>query len=304
MKGLKLNQLQMLLAVADAGGFSAAAAELGCTQSRISHAIAELEAALRTRLLVRSRTGCVPTDAGHRVIDSAREILRLTQGLVETAQASTALGGQVRIACFRSVSTHILPPALAALAREYPNIRIDIDDGFEDRDGITQAIEAGRAELGIAQLPIAEGWVAHALAADDYVLVAPTAWGLAMPVSWSQLGERPYIQLDCAGARLLLEQCQAAGFAPRLSRTLKTDSSIAALVQQGLGYSILPRLALFPIPAGVTVLDLPIPAKRHFALVARPEVARREAVRTVVRFIRDQRLGSCNAAFRAGLFSW
>jgi DNA-binding transcriptional LysR family regulator len=66
---MKLSQLHMLVAVADHGSFSAAAAELGCTQSRISHAIAALERELGTRLLARSRDGSLPTGAGLRVLD-------------------------------------------------------------------------------------------------------------------------------------------------------------------------------------------------------------------------------------------
>ncbi|HEX7648607.1 MAG TPA: LysR family transcriptional regulator, partial [Noviherbaspirillum sp.] len=71
MAGIKFNQLEILVAVVDAGSFSAAATELDCTQSRISHAIAELERGVGTRLLERSRAGCMPTEAGLRVLQKA-----------------------------------------------------------------------------------------------------------------------------------------------------------------------------------------------------------------------------------------
>jgi DNA-binding transcriptional LysR family regulator len=301
MSKIKLNQLEMLVAVVDAGGFGAAAAELGCTQSRISHAIAELEAVMETRLLSRSRSGCVPTDAGYRVIIKARQILRLADTIADVSADAATLSGRVRIACFRSVGTHLLPHALAALATEYPGIRVDIDDGCEEREDVTRAVIEGRAEMGIAHLPVSKELMATPFVSDSYVLVAPGSMNLRGPVSWEQFADLPYIQLDCSGALAILEQCRAAGFNAELSRTLTTDTSIAAMVRHGVGYSILPRLAVFPEPEGVKVVDLPIAAKRQFALVALPAVARSTVVKTVMRFIRDKRIVTNSAAFRAGV---
>lgn len=304
MNKIKLNQLEMLVAVVDAGGFGAAAAELGCTQSRISHAIAELEAVMETRLLSRSRSGCVPTDAGYRAIIKARQILRLAASIVDDSGDNAALTGRVRIACFRSVGTHLLPHALAALAAEYPAIRVDIDDSCEERDDVTQAVMDGRADVGIAHLPVAKELVATPFVSDSYVLIAPGSLNLRGPVSWDQFEHLPYIQLDCSGALAILAQCRAAGFSAELSRTLATDTSIAAMVRHGVGYSILPRLAVFPQPEGVKIVDLPIAAKRHFALVALPDTARSKVVKTVMRFVRNKRIVTNSEAFRAGVISW
>jgi DNA-binding transcriptional LysR family regulator len=300
----KLNQLEMFVAVADAGSFGSAAAELGCTQSRISHAIAELEESLGSRLLSRSRLGCVPTEAGYGVLTKARQILRLTDSLVETVHDAAGLVGRVRIACFRSVATNLLPPALAALATEYPGIRVDIDDGYEEREGVTLAVREGRADMGIAHLPVDEDLVTRAYVSDEYVLVAPTSLPVRAPVSWEQFNDLPYIQLDCTGALAILEQCRAAGFKAELSRTLTTDSGIAAMVKHGIGYSILPRLAVFPEPDGVKIVPLPIPAKRQFALVALPDTTRLKAAQIVMRFVGNRRIVANSNAFRAGLISW
>ncbi len=304
MKKPKLNQLEMLVAVADMGSFGAAAAELGCTQSRLSHGIAELEESLGARLLVRSRSGCVPTDTGYRVVATARQILHLTKSMIETAADDTTVIGRVRIACFRSVGMHVLPQALAALAVAYPGIRVDLDDSCEEREDVTRAVREGRAEIGIAQLPVGQDLVTRTYVSDSYVLVAPAALPLRAPVSWEQFKDLPYIQLDCAGALAILAQCRAAGFTAEPSRTLATDTGITAVVKHGIGYSILPRLAIFPEPDGVRTAPLPISAKRQFALVALPEVARMKVVQIVMRFVRDKRIVTKSDAFRAGHISW
>ncbi|MEC5162768.1 MULTISPECIES: LysR family transcriptional regulator [unclassified Janthinobacterium] len=300
----KLNQLEMLVAVADTGSFGAAAAELACTQSRISHAITELEACLGARLLTRSRTGCAPTEAGQRVLAKARQMLRLAAGLAGAADVGAGLVGRVRIACFRSVATHVLPQALAALAVEYPGIRVDIDDSCEERQQVARAVADGRAEIGIGQLPVAADLLVRNYVADSYVLVVPASFAARAPLSWDQLKDLPYIQLDCSGALAVLAQCRAAGFAAEPSRTLATDSAVAAMVGLGLAYSILPRLAVFPEPQGVRVVDLPIAAKRQFALLALPGTARLEAVDIVLRYVGNKRIVGDSPAFRAGLLAW
>jgi DNA-binding transcriptional LysR family regulator len=301
MSKLKLNQLEMLVAVADTGSFGAAAAELECTQSRISHAIAELEAILGQRLLSRSRSGCVPTDAGYGVIDKARQILGLTSSIVDGAKVNTALAGRVRIACFRSVSSNLLPHALQALATDYPGIRVDIDDSCEERADVTRSVLDGRADIGIAHLPVGNEFAVTPFVSDSYVLVAPNSMQLTSPVSWEQLKDFPYIQLDCSGALAILEQCRAAGFSPEFSRTLVADTTITAMVRHGVGYSILPRLATFPEPEGVKIVELPLTAKRVFGLVVLPHAAQTKLIQTVSRYLRNKLIVVKSQAFRAGV---
>lgn len=297
----KLNQLEMLVAVADNGGFGAAAAQLGCTQSRVSHAITELEGMLSARLLTRSRTGCIPTEAGLRVIDSARRIIRLAEGLQHDASPPNDISGHIRIACFRSVATHVLPPALQALARACPALRIDIDDSHEEREGVAVAVQKGRADIGIAQLPVPDELIAYDFVSDGYVLVVPDALHLTTPVTWSQLDTLGYLQLNCSGALTMLEQCRQAGWALQPSRTLSTDSSIVAMVRQGLGYAILPRLAVHPEPQGLRIYPLPFQAPRKFALIALPDVARTEAARLVIEHIRNRKLLENSEALKGNL---
>ena len=301
---MKLSQLKMLAAVVDSGSFSAAAAQLDCTQSRISHAISGLEQELGVRLLARSHAGSVLTDAGHRVMEKARQMLNLEASLLDTARDCGALAAHVRIACFRSVGTHLLPHALEALGHEYPGIRIDIDDSCEERDEVTQAVRDGRADLGIAQLPTGGDLVAKPYLHDSYVLVVPASFRLGAPVQWRQLDSLPFIALACPGAASILARCREAGFRAEPSRTLANDTSIAALVGRAMGYSILPRLATFPAPDDVRIVDLPLPARRQFAVVGMPASMRSPAIQVVTRFLRDQRILAKTKAYRAGVVSF
>lgn len=306
---MKLNQLTMLVAVADHGSFSAAAAELGCTQSRISHGIAELEGELGVTLLARSRAGSAPTEAGQRVLAKARQMLRLEAGLREAAQADGALAGTVRIACFRSIGTHLLPHVVEALARAHPQLHVEIDDSCEERTDVSAALQDGVAEIGIAQLPLAAALASHPYLHDDYVLVLPASLplppdGLLDAAGWPPIGALSFIALACTGAAEILARCRAAGFSLEPGRTLSNDTSIAAMVGRGMGYSILPRLATFPESPDVRILPLPIPARRQFAIAALPDVMRQPAVRAVVRALRDRRLAAATQAGQTGIIGW
>ena len=290
---MKLSQLRMFVAVADSGSFSAAAALLGCTQSRISHALAELEGELGTALLLRGRTGSAPTEAGKQALATARQMLRLEADLLASMRGASGMRGTVRIACFRSVGTHLLPQAVEALARAHPGLHVDIDDSCEER-----------GDVGAALLPLEGGLEARPYLFDDYVMVVPAALPVDSRQGWPELGALPFIQLGCSGAAAILARCRDAGFTAQAARTLANDTSIAAMVGRGMGYSILPRLSIFPEPGDVKVLPLPIPARRQFAIAALPEVMRQAAVRAVVRTLRDRTVAARTQAGQAGIVNW
>lgn len=300
---IKLGQLEMLIAAVDAGSFSAAAIELACTQSRISHSIAELERCVGSRLLVRSRSGCVPTDTGHHVLVKARQMLRLADSIVNLADEERSVSGHVRIACFRSVGVHLLPYALEALAREYPGIQVDVDNGCVDYEDVVSAVERGVADIGITRVDDEDHLVHYRLAHDAYVFVVPASARFSSPFSWEQFSEMPFIHAQNLGAKRILDECRADGFKPRLLRKWASDSGVLAMISRGMGFTISPQLAAFPAPKGVKIMSLPFVAKRHISLIAQPEATRSKAFKIVTKLIRDKRILKMTDAFRAGVIS-
>ncbi len=298
---IKLNQLEMLVAVADAGSFSAAAAELDCTQSRVSHAIAELERSVGVHLLQRSRAGCTPTDAGHRVLLKARQMLRIADSIIPSVVEEVGIIAQVRLACFRSVGTHLLPRVLEALQRDYPGIHVEIDDACADSTEVNRAMAEGRADVGISCFDLDQRLIAYPFIHDAFMLALPAALKLHAPLSWQQLEGMAFIQAANAGGLWAQEQCRALGFKMEPSRRMASDSGILALVGRGMGFSILPRLAAFPVPEGVSMADLPAPLLRPFSLICDAGTVRLKAVKILIRFLRDKRIIRQTEAFRSGI---
>ncbi|MBN6207495.1 LysR family transcriptional regulator [Ralstonia pickettii] len=293
----------MLVAAVDKGSFSAASVELGCTQSRISHAIAELEEYVGARLLLRTRSGCTPTLAGQRVLGYARHMLSIADDIAKTTR-DDGISGTVRLACLRSVATHLLPDAIGALAREYPHVHLEVLDGCHDYGSVATLVEAGRADIGITRGPIGAPFVSLPFVSDQYVVIAPTAAKLKSPVSWEQLASLPLIHIQQPGAAWILEQCRTAGLTQQPKRELANESGIVAMVERGLGYAVLPRLTVFPESPAVQVLSLPFLATRKLALFGMRQRLASKVVGTALRFIRDKRLLKGVDACRAGAFTF
>lgn len=302
MASIKLGQLEILLATVEAGSFSAAAIDLGCTQSRVSHAIAELESIVGTTLLIRSRSGCTPTQAGHEVAAKARQVFKLTRSIEEVVLHGRHLTGHVRIACFRSVGTHLLPVVVAALAGAHPGIKVDILDGCNDYSDVISSVENGVADIGITRGPVAPHLYARSLGHDVYVAAVPDGERWTSPVQWDDLARLPFIHVAYQGGQWILEKCRSSGFNQAVARVLFNESAILAMVAAGLGFTLLPHLSVFPVVKGVRLLQLPLDAIRTIHLVTLRDAPRESAVRVVINFLRDKKVFMQTEAWQLGAF--
>jgi len=266
----KTSELEVLVALARAGSFGGAAVELGCTQSRISHALGAIEEALGVRLFDRSRTGTRPTDAGTLVIAKARDALELLDSIAATSD-SKALRGAVRIAAYRSVATHLLTPIANALAKVHPALRLEIDDRCDEREDVERLVRTGQADLGVVHRPVAGGFTVTPFVEDDYVLVVPNRHAPREGSLWLDLEKLALLELRCSGARGAVETCRQLGLTNRTVATFSSDSTILAQVATRPGFSILSRLVVEPLPKGLLALPLPVPAPRALVVIRRSD---------------------------------
>ncbi|MCU4161835.1 LysR family transcriptional regulator [Acidiphilium sp. AL] len=147
----RFHELNAFIAVADAGGFSAAARRCGETQPTISKAVAALEKRLGVALFHRSTRSVTLTDQGQRYYDRAKPLLEeMDEAETELTNSSAAISGTVRISVAATFGRlHVLPliPKLLSL---YPELHIDlilsdfVRDMVEDR--VDLAIRVGRVD--------------------------------------------------------------------------------------------------------------------------------------------------------------
>ncbi|MEV7593851.1 LysR family transcriptional regulator [Streptomyces sp. NPDC089922] len=290
MSELLPQELRILVAVAEARGFSAAAAALGLTQSAVSHSVRGSEAKLGAVLFERGRSGASPTPAGERAVGHARRILRLYEVMGAEARGAArdggrdALGGVLRIAAFRSAALHLLPPALERLAVRHPGIRPEVRVVREIGAGAAGEVLAGRADLGIATLggpqDALPGLLTGVLTREEYRLVHPAGHPdpRALPLmDWDE---------NCGS--YTRSWWRAQDWIPRATVTAEDDAMVLTMVGRGLGMAIMPELSLREATDAVETTGLgPGGPVRQVGYVTTPESASTLAIRALIRELRS-----------------
>jgi DNA-binding transcriptional LysR family regulator len=148
---LKLKDLQMLMAVAEAGGIGKAAERLNYSQPAVSQAIASLERTFGKRLLERGRSGIELTPYGDALIKCGAAVFDdLRKGVADIEFLSDPTAGEVRIGCSEPVSASIVSAIINRLARRYPRIVFQVL--LRDPHVLYRELAARSVDVLIAQM--------------------------------------------------------------------------------------------------------------------------------------------------------
>jgi DNA-binding transcriptional LysR family regulator len=139
-----LNDLLAFLAIARERSFTRAAAQLGVSQSALSHTIRGLEERLGLRLLTRTTRSVAPTEAGERLILSiGPRFEEIDAELAALSALRDKPAGTVRITAGEHSADTILWPAVAKLLPDYPDIRVEINVDYGLTDIVAERYDAG-----------------------------------------------------------------------------------------------------------------------------------------------------------------
>ncbi|MEM8638431.1 MAG: LysR family transcriptional regulator [Cyanobacteria bacterium P01_G01_bin.54] len=293
---VKISQLRALVVVAEHRNFSAAALDLELSQSTVSHAIAALEDQLGVQLLKRGRQGAKLTPVGDRVVHHAREILAHLEQISHEANRDKGLqAGVVKIAAFRSVATHLLPGAIARLHDLYPQIQVQITE-FDEGYDVERALLSHQADISVAEPPGGEDFETWPLLCDDYVVLLPPGLGpQPAQLTWEQLAKYPLIVPSTSICADRIHHCLANAAVPvNIAYEIREDSTMIGMVLQGLGATILPRMAAEPIPERLQVCQLPCTLNRTLSAAMLNNVLHPPAVYAFLDALRG--VGSFGAA--------
>lgn len=268
-KQLKISQLVALVAVAEQGGFSAAALQLGLAQSTVSHAIATLESDLGVVLLLRNRVGAVLTPIGTQIYQQAKTVLNGLSDIQQTAsQAKDLQTGRVRVAAIRTVATHILPGVISQFRRVHPRLTVEISEHDRYAD-VEKSLREGQADLGFTLLPTPSEFQSWEIFREEFVALLPPDEKAVDEkeqnfLTWEQLVSYSRIvnlrstqHNDLVGAHLA-----HFGYHLPADYEVREDSTLMNMIEKGLGAAVLARLEAEPVPAGVRVKSLPEPLER------------------------------------------
>ncbi|MFB5189725.1 LysR family transcriptional regulator [Alicyclobacillus fastidiosus] len=240
---MTLLQCHVFLAVCNQRSFTKAGEVLNMTQSAVSQAISNLEDELGVTLLHRSRQGIAITHIGERVLSHVREIIRHEECLREEASLAAGVeAGTLRIASIPSASG-LLPGLLATFKARYPNVQQVLFDGSTDE--IYSWLESHVIDVAFVTLPIA-GLDVIELLEDQLLLFLPVSHPLAgqESISLDDVVGEPFILPKGDSEHVIRGAFRSRSLTPNVEFEVRDTATILAMVQEGIGVTILPEMAI------------------------------------------------------------
>lgn len=265
---MSIQKYEAFLKTVELGSLTKAAQVLGYTQSGISHMLNALEKDWNLTLLSRDRSGIRITSDGLELLPYVRNICNAQQELNHKVGNLHGLqSGLIRIGTFTSVAVHWLPTMIKTFQSEYPNINFELLHG--DYTEIENWIVEGRADCGFLRLPIRSGLDSIFLEQDRLLVILPEQHPLANRETFplQALAEEPFILLEEGMENEVTKFFERNQLSPAVRFTARDDYAIIAMVESGLGISILPELVLHRTPYKIVKKELADPAYRKLGIV-------------------------------------
>ncbi len=279
---MELRHLRYFLAVAEAGHFTRAAAQLGIQQPPLSQQIRALEEELGTPLFVRTPRGAELTDAGRAFRTEARRVLADLERAGDAARrAARGESGVLRLGFTASAAFNpIVPTLVRGFRRGWPAVTLALEE--TNTAGLLAALLQGRLDAAFIRYSVATPSELQLLKLPDepMKIAVPAAHRLAKRrrAPLSALAGEPFILFPRSfGTSLydeILDACRQAGFELKIEQEAPQMSSIVNLVAAELGVSVVPASTAQVQLPGVRYLDIEgrVPMAR-LALAALPATA-------------------------------
>lgn len=269
----KMNTIkcQILLKAVELGSITRAAEDMGYTQSAVSRSIADLEREWDVTLLTRNKDGVLLTAQGESLLPDVQTLCNAQRTLESQVSALHGLTrGTLRVGTFTSVSIHWLPSIMKEFLTLYPGIRFDLVSKWEFAE-VEELVRRGQVDCGFLALPAGESLETAFLRRDRLLVVLPQDHPLAGAECYpiAQFTQDPYIRIhehwDMEFSRIFQDE----GLRPNIQYTVNDDFAILAMVEQGLGISILPEMVVRSSQRNVTAIPLERPRYREIGLAVR-----------------------------------
>lgn len=237
---METARCRAFLTAAESGSFSAAAELLGYTPSGVSQLVSALENELGVSLLSRSKRGVALTPSGESLLPAAREMLRQEQRLREQAAELKGLAmGSVTIATYASIARLWLPEVIRAFRADHPQIGIDVVEGIWQE--LHQMVGERRADMAFMSYaePMPYDWVE--LTKDPMLAILPRDHPLAGAERYplERCREETFIMPAKGRDVDIVEMLKRAGIEPQIKVSTLENLSALAMIEQGLGMSVM-----------------------------------------------------------------
>lgn len=259
------KKVQALLTAVDRGSLTAAAAELGYTQSGLTHMMNSLETELGLSLLLRSKSGVRLSPAGQELLPELRRLADAADALGLAAnQLCQRNCSTLRLGAYSSIARHWVPQILAEYRKACPDTTVSlIMDGLLELYGAVQddALDCIMTSYDEA-LAQGLGWIP--LWEDELVAVLPESYDLEGDFLPVERFDGSQFLMPSQGADTYILPIFAASprkIEPHIITTNLDDESIVSMVEHGLGVSLLSRLVVKGMHYQVKIVPI---APKHF----------------------------------------
>lgn len=273
---MDLRQLNFLLEVADAGGFTRASERLNIAQSALSIAIRKLEDELEVKLFVRGDRKVSLTAEGESLALNAKEIFKgVAKARQEIADLRGLLRGEVRVGLTPMLSSFFFPKLISAFKRRYPALQMSING--DSAWSIQRKLESGEIDMGIIAGKVPDGFDSHHLLREEVVACVHCFHPLAVKKTNQirALLSEPLIQFKKGYylREMIDELAVREGIVPAVMAESNLFSLVRSLVKEELGLAFLLKMAVVKDPDVATIscdppifLDLSLAWKKGSAL--------------------------------------
>jgi DNA-binding transcriptional LysR family regulator len=238
---MSLRTLRIFAAIARKGSFAAAAEHMGLTQSAVSLQIKNFEEELEVQLFERSGRSPKLNANGRLVLERAREILTIYDGVKDELAPSGMIRGVLTLGVVPTVLTGPLPPVLGRLRKRYENLQVKLQSSLSAE--LVRQVEEGNLDAALTTEPphaVAPPYEWREYDVEPFFVVDPKNTETS---SVEMLFERfPFVRFDKTAwaGRMVDGQLLAQGIRPRDVMEFDSLEAALSLVEQGLGIAVVP----------------------------------------------------------------
>lgn len=246
---MDLRSLKYFVAVAEERNIIKAAHRLHISQPPLTRQIKQLEDELRTKLFIRTPRGMELTDAGHTLLEEARNLIALAELAVErTYKAGQGLLGRIDVGLFGSAVFGVIPKILLAFRQAYPNVTMILHNLNKVQQ--VEALRQRRLNVGFNRLvePMSDIRSERITSERLYVAInRADPLAKKKEIRWAELAHHFLVLFPSDGRPnfidWVLELCRQDGFLPKVVQEVGDAVNGVALVASGFGLCIVPESA-------------------------------------------------------------
>jgi LysR family transcriptional regulator, hydrogen peroxide-inducible genes activator len=245
---MEMHQLRYAVAVGRARNFSRAAEQCNVSQPALSQQIQKLEEELGEQLFDRMKRETKPTPAGEAFLRRAIRILEEADAAKrEASDARELLRGVLTIGVLPTIAPYLLPARMGSFAAQYPGVSMVVHEDTTSR--VLKMALSFEIDLALVSNPISDPRLeVRDLFSEELVVALPPKHALAgkTKLSAADLDNQPLILMKeghCLGDQVL-RFCDRVDSRPCISFRSAQLETIQALIQAGLGISLIPAMAM------------------------------------------------------------